>query len=251
MDADELTHRVRTAHGDAWQVEGRLREPYGGGATEVRGARLMASGIPTPKWNNADITSDDVDVDAMQAWYDARDIPWGVRVPLDLVFDLGEPLFEKRCAGLVPSAFTPPRDLPGLTMRPARSADLETYVHLDSAVFDGDDATLSRQWVEPALGAHGFGHWIAFAGNEPVAVAATVRSDGRAGPAAYVTGVGAVAAWRGPDVEAMVAGAAAAAAFDAGASLLHVNPDDEEMPWLRSLGFIEVPGFLVRLVRTA
>ena len=34
---------VRTAHGDAWQVEGRMREPLGGGVTEVRGARLMAA----------------------------------------------------------------------------------------------------------------------------------------------------------------------------------------------------------------
>jgi hypothetical protein len=55
---------VRTAHADAWQAEGRLREPYGGGACAVRGARAMASGIRTPKWNNADVTHEQVDLEA-------------------------------------------------------------------------------------------------------------------------------------------------------------------------------------------
>jgi hypothetical protein len=30
MASEPLTQRVRTAHGDAWQEEGRLRIPYGG-----------------------------------------------------------------------------------------------------------------------------------------------------------------------------------------------------------------------------
>ena len=66
-DPGSLTARVRAAHGNAWQVEGRARRAYGGGAHAVRGARLMASGLPTPKWNNADITSADVDLDAVAA----------------------------------------------------------------------------------------------------------------------------------------------------------------------------------------
>jgi hypothetical protein len=30
---------VRTAHADAWQAEGRLREPYGGGVCAVPGGK--------------------------------------------------------------------------------------------------------------------------------------------------------------------------------------------------------------------
>ena len=59
---------VRWAHGDAWQVEGLLRESVGG----------VASGIDHPQWNNAD--GDDpesADVVGMREWYAARSVPWG------------------------------------------------------------------------------------------------------------------------------------------------------------------------------
>jgi hypothetical protein len=114
---------LRSAHGDAWQAEGRLRAPFGGGAAEIRGARMMASGLPVPKWNNADIVSADVDVDALQAWYAERDVPWGIRVPLELSFNLGEPLFEKRCAGLLPDALRPAATVRGVSIRRASPAD--------------------------------------------------------------------------------------------------------------------------------
>src|SRR5215207_9538957 len=100
----ELGELVRTAHADAWQVEGRLRERYGGGVYAVRGARAMASGIRTPKWNNADVTHEQVDLEALRAWYGSRGMPWGLRVPLELSLAVGEPLFVKRCMGLVVSS---------------------------------------------------------------------------------------------------------------------------------------------------
>jgi hypothetical protein len=56
MDVGGLTQRARTAHGDAWQEEGRLRVPYGGAFAELPGIRLMASGLPHPQWNNGDVT---------------------------------------------------------------------------------------------------------------------------------------------------------------------------------------------------
>jgi hypothetical protein len=66
---------VRTAHGDAWQAEGRLRESHGGGVCGVQGARAMASGIRTPKWNNADVTHEQVDIETLSVWYGSRDMP--------------------------------------------------------------------------------------------------------------------------------------------------------------------------------
>jgi hypothetical protein len=61
------------------------------------GARLMASGIAQAKWNNADVTDAAVDVTAMRRWYESRGMPWGMRVPLEIALDFGEPLFVKRC----------------------------------------------------------------------------------------------------------------------------------------------------------
>ena len=52
-----LEARVRTAHADAWAVEGALREPHGGGAATLPGIRLMASGLPHAQWNSADVTN--------------------------------------------------------------------------------------------------------------------------------------------------------------------------------------------------
>ena len=100
----DLEELVRTAHADAWQEEGRLREPHGGGVCAVQGARAMASGIRTPKWNNADVTHDQVDIKTLSAWYAARDMPWGLRVPLELSLAVGEPLFVKRCMGRLASS---------------------------------------------------------------------------------------------------------------------------------------------------
>jgi hypothetical protein len=73
----DLGELVRTAHADAWQAEGRLREPHGGGVCAVRGARAMASGIRTPKWNNADVIHEQVDLEALSAWYESRGMPLG------------------------------------------------------------------------------------------------------------------------------------------------------------------------------
>lgn len=55
MTDPELTARVRTAHGDAWEAQGCLRESVGGGALELHGIRLMASGLPDTQFNNGDV----------------------------------------------------------------------------------------------------------------------------------------------------------------------------------------------------
>lgn len=52
----EFDAQVTAAQGDAWQAEGRLRVPLGGGAEELPGVRLMSSGLPHAQWNNGDVT---------------------------------------------------------------------------------------------------------------------------------------------------------------------------------------------------
>ena len=249
VDRIALATRVRTAHGDAWQVEGQARRAYGGGTHLVRGARLMASGLPTPKWNNADITAADADLDAVAAWYADRDLPWEVRVPLELDLAVGDYLFTKRCFGLEqPDALAVARPS-DIVVRRAGPADLDTYVAIDAAVF-ADDPALTRRWVAPVFGSAGFAHWLAREGGTPVGVVCAILSDDGAGPAAMLTGLGGLAAWRGRGVEHELLRVAVRSAFAAGATLAHAYATgDAGAAWLQSCGFVEVPGFAVRVVR--
>ncbi len=240
---DPLTSLVRTAHGDAWEVEGRLRERFGGGAARVRGARLMASGIAQPKWNNADVTSSHVDIDAMSAWYRARRVPWGVRVPLEFTVELGTPLFVKRCVGLRADAFQARET----DVRVVHETDVDAFATLDSTIF-GSELAEARAWLAPQFEEDGFRHWVAKLGDSAAAIATTVQSRGDAGPAAYVCGVKARPGSPRNALDAVVA-VAVHEAFDAGAELVHANPDDDEMlQAFTSLGATEVPGFHVRVV---
>ena len=249
---------VRTAHADAWQAEGRLREPYGGGVCAVRGARAMASGIKTPKWNNADVTHEQVDIDALRAWYGSRGLPWGLRVPLELSLAVGEPLFVKRCMGLVVSRGAESRlrrlgPAGGVEVRRIRADERDRFVALEVAAF-GDAPATARAWLGPQFGVAGFDHWVAELAGRTVGSAASVRSDELAGPAVMVTGMAAV-----PGVDAQLVKTQLSAQISAqtgpagpGVTLVHAYPDDdEEAAAFTAVGFLEVPGFLVRLVQPA
>jgi hypothetical protein len=249
---------VRTAHGDVWQVEGRLREPFGGGVCAVRGARAMASGIRTPKWNNADVTHEQVDLEALSVWYGSRGMPWGLRVPIEISLAAGEPLFGKRCMGLVASSGTdfglrPLDRAGGVRVRRIRADERDRFVALEVAAF-GDDPATSRAWLAPQFGTTGFDHWVAEVAGTTVGIATSVRSDELAGPAVMVTGVAALPGADGRLVKARLSAQISAEAVHAGpgATLVHVYPDDdEEAAAFAAVGFIEVPGFLVRLVQPA
>lgn len=249
---------MRTAHADAWQAEGRLREPYGGGVCAVQGARAMASGIRTPKWNNADVSHEQVDVAALGAWYAGRGMPWGLRVPLEIPLAVGEPLFVKRCMGLWASggADSGPRlvDPPGgVRVGRIRADERDRFVALEVAAF-GDDPATARAWLAPQFGVAGFDHWVAEVAGATVGIATSVRSDELAGPAVMVTGVAALAGADARLVKAQLSAQIGAEAVPAGggATLVHVYPDDdEEATAFAAVGFIEVPGLLVRLVQPA
>jgi hypothetical protein len=249
---------VRTAHGDAWQAEGRLRARHGGGACVVRGARAMASGIRTPKWNNADVTHEQVDLEALSVWYGSRGMPWGLRVPLEISLSVGEPLFVKRCMGLLASSgaesgLRPLDHAGGVQVRRIRADERDRFVALEVAAF-GDDPVTARAWLAPQFGVAGFDHWVAEIAGTTVGSAASVQSDELAGPAVMVTGVAALPGADARLVKAQLSAQICAQAVHAGprATLVHVYPDDdEEAAAFAAVGFIEVPGFLVRLVQPA
>lgn len=229
-----LTSRVRTAHGDAWQVHGALRA----GVAELRGLRLMASGLDHPQWNNADVTAADADIAGAAAWYAERGVPWGMRVPLELPWAHGRHLLVKRLMGLEPDAFVPaaPADI-----RPAD--DLEAVVAIDAAAFGGEPA---HEWLAPQLDARRYETAVAFLDGEPVGTGYSVRSDGRAGPCLYVAGVGVVPAARRQGIGAALTSWLIARGFARGATLAHLHPDDDAAVRLYArLGFAEVPGFNV------
>ncbi|GEM_PF-882899 len=133
----------------------------------------------------------------------------------------------------------PERAVPGLTIRAATPDDLATVVAVTAAAFDGDPV-LESAWIAPHLDSCRVTVALAELDGRAVATGYVLRSDGRAGPAAYVAGL-AVA----PDVTTVGVDAAVCAwlvrgAFAGGARLAHVHPDtDEEAATYAGLGFTE------------
>jgi hypothetical protein len=150
---------VRTAHADAWQAEGRLRERHGGGVCAVRGARAMASGIRTPKWNNADVTHEQIDLRRSASGMQPRACPatcgshsrspwlsashclssaaWAMMVSSGS--DSGLHLFDR--AG-------------GVQVRRIRADERDRFVALDAAAF-AEAPTTARAWLAPRFSVGG------------------------------------------------------------------------------------------------
>jgi ribosomal protein S18 acetylase RimI-like enzyme len=234
---------VRTAHADAWEAHGRFREPHGGGATRLPGIRLMASGLPHPQWNSGDVVDAEmVDVDAVRRWYADRRVPWGVRVPAEVRWPHGRLLFRKRLMGLTPAAFVPADTPAGMTLRRATPADVDAVLAVDTVAFDEADE-VERPWVAPLLSQPGVTVCLAEVDGAPVGAGHVLVSDGDAGPAAYVAGIGVLPAHRRRGIGAAVSSWLVEQGWQAGARLAHLHPDtDEAAAIYRRLGFVEVDG---------
>lgn len=238
----DLSARVRTAHADMWQVEGHVREPLGGGAVELRGIRLMASGLGHPERNNGDVTDPDADLDGARAFFAELGVPWGVRVPVGMPWAHGRRLFTKRMMGLLAADLRTAPEVPELRIALAGPADLETVVAIDSTAFEVD-AAFQRPWIAPRLEAAHAAVALATLAGEPVATAHTMRSDGRAGPCLYLGGVGVLEEARGRGVAAALSSWLLARGFAAGAELAHLQADSDEAARIYSrLGFVETAG---------
>jgi GNAT superfamily N-acetyltransferase len=225
-----------------WQVQGRQREPLGGGALELRGIRLMASGIAHTQWNNGDVTDTDADLAGAREFFAARGLPWGVRVPIGIPWPYGRRLLHKRLMGVPAADFRPAPEVSGLRVELAGPADLDALVAVDSAAF-GEDPALVRLWFEPPLHAPCAQVALATLEGEPVATAFSVRSDGRAGPCVYLGGVSVLEQARRRGVGAAVSGRLLALGFAAGAELGHLSPDTDAAARIyERLGFAETTG---------
>jgi GNAT superfamily N-acetyltransferase len=232
-----LNARVRTAHADAWAVEGLLREAEGGGTVAMRNIRVMASGLPHPQWNGADVTGPDADLEGARAFYAERHLPWGVRVPVGIPWDAGRHLFRMRLMGLAAADFRPAPDVPELTLREAGPADVEPVLAIDAAAF-GADPRLQRPWLEPHLDAPGITVALAELAGEPVGTAYSLRSDGAAGPAVFLAGVAVAEPARRRGIAGAMSSWLLAGAFAGGARLAHLHPDTDAAARVYSrLGF--------------
>jgi GNAT superfamily N-acetyltransferase len=235
-------HRVHVAHADAWQAEGRLRERHGGGALDVRGLRLMASGLPQPQWNSGDVTAADADLDAARAFYAERGAGWGVRVPAGLPWRHGRRLLTLRLMALSPDRFTPTPAVEGLRIAAAGPADLDAVLHVDATAF-GEHPDVERQWLEPHLDAPGVDVALATRDGEPVGTGYTVRTDGRAGPCLYLAGVAVLAPARRRGVGATLSSWLLERGLAAGAELAHLHADTPEAARVYArLGFEDAEG---------
>lgn len=219
-----------------------MREPFGGAVARIPGARLMASGLPEAKWNNADVTDSSVDVTAIRRWYASRSVPWGMRVPLEIDLDVGEPVLVKRCVALLRSA---PADAPASDVSVRRERDPSLFAALEAAAF-AYDVSAATAWVRPQFAHTGFRHWVATVDGLPAAIGTTIRTDGDAGAATYLTGLALVPGGPSEALRALVA-VALSDAFSGGAAFVHANPETAEEDAVFAVhDAIEVPGFLVR-----
>jgi predicted N-acetyltransferase YhbS len=209
---------AHAAHADAAEVEGELRA----GAARLRGIRVSSSGLPAPQWNTADVTAPDADLDAAREFFGA--LPWGLRVPAGMDWRSGRRLFSQPLMTLAAGALRPAPEVPGLAIRAAAPEDIDTVLAVDGEAF-GSEPEDGRPWTAPHLDAPRIVTVLAFLGGEPVATAHTIRSDGEAGPALLLGGVGVVPAAGARGIGGLVSWWLLRRGFEAGAAFAHLHAD--------------------------
>jgi len=243
-----LDERVRLAHGDAWQAEGRLRVRQGGGAAEFAGARLMASGLGHPQWNSGGLVDlAAFDLAATRAWYAARahgaGVPWGMRVPAGTAFAHGRFLFAQRNMALEPELFRPVAIPHGVVIAKARESDLAVLARIDAEAFE-EPVDSVTPWIAPHIGARDVTVVLARLDGQPVGAATAIHTDDRARRCAGIFGVGVVAQARGRGIGAALTAWLVEHAFARGATLAHLNPNTDAAARIYTrLGFVETTGF--------
>ena len=219
-----LAARVHVATADAWERMGRLHEGSGGGVGALCDLRLMASGLPLPSWNNADLTGPAPDLEGAGAFYATRAAPWGVRAPAGAPVERGRWRLTQRMMGLEAGGLLTVPRVPGLELRSAKRADADLVVALDAAGF-GEDPRVTRAWTEPHVGAAGFDFVVGELGGESIVTAFTLRSNGWAGPALLLGGVTVMPEARGRGVAGAMSSWLLERGFAGGARLAHLHSD--------------------------
>jgi GNAT superfamily N-acetyltransferase len=202
----------------------------------------MTAGFEADGVNSGDVTGPEPDLDGARAFYAEHGVSWGLRVPEEMPWEHGRLLFRRRLMGLDRPAFRPAAAAPGLEVRLAGPEDLETALHIDSTAF-ALDVEENRRWLEPLLAAARVEFGLALLDGVAAGTAYVLRSDGAAGPSAYVAGVAVLPEARRRGVGAGVSSWLLERAFARGAELAHLNPDTHAAARIyERLGFTELPG---------
>jgi ribosomal protein S18 acetylase RimI-like enzyme len=228
---------VRTAHADAWQTLGVAA------TAELPGVRLMATGLSHARWNNGDVDDPSaVDIDRVRDWYADLCVPWGMRVPAAAPWPHGRRLFTQRLMGLTPESFSAVALPAAAQIDAATPDDLGAVLPVDATAFEAP-ADVERPWLELLLRHPAVTTAVARDASRVVGCGSVTLSDGRAGPAGYVTGIAVAPDARRRGIGAAVSSWLVQAAFDNGAGLCHLHPDTDEAARIyRRLGFAEVDG---------
>lgn len=218
-----------------------MRQPFGGGAADLPGVRVMSSGLGDARWNSGDVHHPGFDLDAVRAWYLERGELFGLRVPCGMEWRHGgTKVSRQRCMALSPRVFRPAPVPAGVSFRKAGPADVETFARLDAESF-GDPLERTREWCTPQLLSLDPRFTLALAelGGEPVGVATCVHTGG----SAAVFGVGVVPGARERGIGGALTSRLVRHAFEAGAALVVLNPETPRAGRLYAgLGFLETGG---------
>ena len=222
--------------------QGRLWALAGGATAAPRDLVVMTAGFEAEGVNSGDVMGPDPDLDAARAFYAEHGVTWGLRVPEEMPWEHGRLLFRRRLMGMDRAAFRRAPEVPGLAVRAAGPEDLATVLNIDSTAF-ALDLVENRRWLEPLLVAERVEFALAALDGEPAGTAYVLRTDGGAGPSAYVAGVAVLPEARRRGVGAGVSSWLLERAFERGAELAHLNPDTEAAVRIYGrLGFTELPG---------
>ncbi len=233
---------MRVAQADALVAQGELRAAAGGAVAAPRDLVIMTAGFEAEGVNSGDVIGPDPDVEAARAFFAEHGVRWGLRVPEEMTWEQGTLLFRRRLMAMDRSAFRPASVVRGLDVRLAGPDDLSAALHIDSTAF-GLDRDENRRWLEPLLSAERVEFALSELDGHPAGTAYVLRSDGAAGPSAYVAGVAVLPEARRRGVGAGVSSWLLERAFERGAELAHLNPDTDAAARIYGrLGFTEMSG---------
>jgi len=236
---------VFTAHVDAWQTQGRLREPFGGSAARFEGWRLMASGLPAAHLNAGFVTDPAIaDLSQAQAWYRSRNLPWSALAPSGSSWPHGRFLLTNRLMAVPPEGFSQPPEPAGLVIRKADSSkgDVEQVIMIDASAYN-TSSHMGRRWIEPHFGFEEMEIAIAELDEIPVATGYALRCDGDAGPTVYLGGIAVLPSARRRGIASALSSWLIAGGFERGARLAHLQTGSEEAARVyERLGFEECSG---------
>jgi len=234
---------VLVAHADAWQSQGRLREPFGGGAVTFDGWRLMASGLPFAFLNAGCVTDPArADLGEAQAWYAARGVSWGALVAAGSPWAHGRLLTTHHLMAVQADALNEALPPPGGTIRRGDQGDMSAAVLVDAGAF-GTDSEASRVWMEPHFAFDDVEVAMGDLDGVPVATGYALRCNGEAGPTVYLGGIAVLPAARRRGVAAALSSWLLSRAFEQGARFGHLQCDSERAGRVYArLGFVQLNG---------